>query len=146
MAKPHRLPSTRRAVPDNHLVEINQVAATTGDDPELDTGLLPLHTETVCRRGGALALRPADLDPDQRLILLRERRDGPLAAGLAHPDDPPDPACEQRHAPPGRHLLRYASGQPITSRRYDHLWARIGRHLPGRGLSRSACTGYGTPP
>jgi integrase/recombinase XerC len=27
-------------------------------------------------------------------------------------------------------LLRYANGQPITSRRYDHLWARIGQHLP----------------
>jgi hypothetical protein len=27
-------------------------------------------------------------------------------------------------------LLRYASGQPISSRRYDHLWVRIGRQLP----------------
>jgi integrase/recombinase XerC len=34
---------------------------------------LRLHTETACRRGGALALRPADLDPDQCLILLREK-------------------------------------------------------------------------
>ena len=38
----------------------------------LYTGLLRLHTETACRRGGALALRPADLDPDQCLVLLRE--------------------------------------------------------------------------
>ena len=36
----------------------------------------------------------------------------------------------QRHAPPGGPLLRYASGRPITSRRYDHLWTRLGRHLP----------------
>ena len=36
----------------------------------------------------------------------------------------------QRHAPPGGQLLRYASGRPITSRRYDHLWTRIGRQLP----------------
>jgi hypothetical protein len=36
VAKP-RLPSTRRAVADTRLAEINQVAATTGDDPELDT-------------------------------------------------------------------------------------------------------------
>jgi hypothetical protein len=41
------------------------VAATTGNDPALDSLLLRLHTETACRRGGALALRPADLDPDQ---------------------------------------------------------------------------------
>jgi integrase/recombinase XerC len=36
----------------------------------------------------------------------------------------------QRHAPPGGQLLRYASGRPITYRRYDHLWSRLGRHLP----------------
>jgi len=51
VAKPRRLPSTRRALPDNRLAEINQVAAATGDDPELDTLLLRLHTETACRRG-----------------------------------------------------------------------------------------------
>ncbi|HEX3961352.1 MAG TPA: hypothetical protein VHZ03_32810, partial [Trebonia sp.] len=71
--KPRRLPSTRRAVADTRLAEINQVAATTGDDPELDTLILRLHTETACRRGGALALRPADLDRQQCLILLREK-------------------------------------------------------------------------
>jgi hypothetical protein len=57
VAKPRRLPSTRRAVPDTRLAEINEVAARTGDDPELDALLLRLHTETACRRGGALALR-----------------------------------------------------------------------------------------
>jgi hypothetical protein len=63
--KPRRLPSTRRAVADTRLAEINQVAATTGDDPELDALILRLDTETACRRGGALALRPDDLDRDQ---------------------------------------------------------------------------------
>jgi len=71
--KPRRLPSTRRAVADKRLAEINHAAATTGDDPELDTLLLRMHTETACRRGGALALRPQDLDPEQCLILLREK-------------------------------------------------------------------------
>jgi integrase len=71
--KPRRLPSTRRAVADTRLAEINRVAAITGDDPELDTLILRLHTETACRRGGALALRPQDLDPDQCLVLLREK-------------------------------------------------------------------------
>jgi len=73
VAKPRRLPSTRRALPDTRLAEINEVAAATGDDPELDTLLLRLHTETACRRAGALALRPDDLDPDQCLIRLREK-------------------------------------------------------------------------
>jgi integrase/recombinase XerC len=53
VAKPRRLPSTRRAVTDARLAEINHVAATTGNDPTLDTLLLRLHTETACRRGGA---------------------------------------------------------------------------------------------
>lgn len=131
VAKPRRLPSTRRAVPDTRLAEINEVAATTGNDPELDTLLLRLHTETACRRGGALALRPADLDPDQCLILLREKgetvRWQPVSPTLmAHLLQ----HGEQRHAPRDAQLLRYVSGQPITRRRYDHLWVRIGQHLP----------------
>ena len=47
--KPRRLPSARRAVADTRLAEINHAAATTGDDPELDSLLLRLHTETACR-------------------------------------------------------------------------------------------------
>ena len=47
VAKPRRLPTTRRALPDTRLAEINEVAATTGDDPELDTLILRLHTETA---------------------------------------------------------------------------------------------------
>ena len=42
VAKPRRLPSTRRAVPDTRLMEINETAAATGNDPELDTLLLRL--------------------------------------------------------------------------------------------------------
>jgi integrase/recombinase XerC len=129
--KPRRLPSTRRAIADTRLAEINQVAATTGDDPELDTLLLRLHTETACRRGGALALRPRDLDPDQCLVLLREKGETvrwqpvspTLMARLAEHG-------QERHAPADGQLLRYANGRPITSRRYDHLWARLGRQLP----------------
>ena len=131
VAKPRRLPSTRRAVPDTRLAEINQVAAATGDDPELDTLLLRLHTETGCRRGGALALRSQDLDPEQCLVLLREK-------GETVRWQPVSPTLmarlvqhgQERHVPPGGQLLRYADGRPITSRRYDHLWVRIGRHLP----------------
>jgi integrase/recombinase XerC len=129
--KPRRLPSTRRAVADTRLAEINQVAATTGDDPELDVLILRLHTETACRRGGALALRPADLDAEQCLVQLREKGEtvrwqpvSPtlMAALVRH--------AEERHAPPDGRLLRYRDGRPVTYRRYDGLWVRIGRHLP----------------
>jgi integrase/recombinase XerC len=54
VAKPRRLPTTRRALPDTRLAEINQIAATTGDDPELDTLLLRLHTETACFSSGQI--------------------------------------------------------------------------------------------
>jgi site-specific recombinase XerD len=131
VTKPRRLPSTRRAVPDTRLAEINRIAATTGNDPALDTLLLRLHTETACRRGGALALTPADLDPDQCLVQLHEKGETvrwqpvspTLMAYLQH-------HAEHRHAPANGQLLRYSNGKPITTRRYDHLWVRIGHHLP----------------
>jgi integrase/recombinase XerC len=131
VAKPRRLPSTRRALPDDRLEQINQAAASTGDDPELDTLILRLHTETACRRGGGLALRPLDLDPDQCLIRLREK-------GETVRWQPVSPTLmsrliqhgQERHAPRDGRLLRYADGHPVTYRRYDHLWDRIGRSLP----------------
>ncbi|GAB3888432.1 tyrosine-type recombinase/integrase [Kibdelosporangium lantanae] len=129
--KPRRLPSTRRAVADNRLDEINHAAATTGNDPELDTLILRLHTETACRRGGALNLRPQDLDPTQCLIYLREKgetaRRQPISPTLMRHLQR---HAEQRHAPRDGQLLRYARGKPITTRRYDHLWERLGKHLP----------------
>jgi integrase len=129
--KPRRLPSTRRAIGDARLAEINEVAATTGDDPGLDTLLIRLHTETACRRGGVLSLRPRDLDPDQCLIFLREKggtsRWQPVSPTmmrhlLAHHEER---GGGDRHGP----LLRYRDGRPLTYRRYDSLWARIGQHL-----------------
>lgn len=131
VAKPRRLPSTRRAVPDARLAEINRVAASTGDDPALDSLLLRLHTETACRRGGVLALRPGDLDPDQCLVLLHEKggtvRWQPISPTLmCHLQQ----HVADRPASPATPLLRYRSGRPITYRRYDHLWQRIGKHLP----------------
>ena len=114
--KPRRLPSTRRAVADKRLAEINHAAATTGDDPELDTLLLRLHTETACRRGGALALRPQDLDPEQCLILLREKGETVRwQPGLAHPHGRPARAR--------RGTARAREGQCCATARAPH-------HLP----------------
>ena len=61
--KPRRLPSSRMALPASRLAEISTVAASTGDDPALDALIIRLHSETACRRGGALALTPQDLTP-----------------------------------------------------------------------------------
>ncbi|MCA1191998.1 site-specific integrase [Saccharopolyspora sp. 6V] len=130
--KPRRLPTTRRGLPDSGLTEINQIAATTGNDPLLDALLIRLHTETACRRGGALALTARDLDPQQCLVLLKEKGD----TARWQPVSPTLMRGLQEHAEhrgaaaSGGPLLRYRNGDPITTRRYDHLWTRIGRHLP----------------
>lgn len=38
--------------------------------------------------------------------------------------------AHDRQAPTDGQLLRYTDGRPITRRRYDHLWHRLGTHLP----------------
>lgn len=55
------------------LYQINAAASRSGNDPVLDALLLHLHTETACRRGGALTLRLADLDIVQCLVRLDEK-------------------------------------------------------------------------
>lgn len=106
----------------------NQRRGNNGNDPELDTLLLRLHTETACRRGGALALRPCDLDADQSLILLHEKGDTtrwqPVSPTLMrhllmH--------AETRGAEPNEQLLRYRNGQPITARRLGRTPLRLRR-------------------
>ncbi|MGW4091405.1 tyrosine-type recombinase/integrase [Nocardia sp. NPDC004750] len=131
LTKPKRTRSNRRALQSDLLAQIVHVAATTGNDPELDTLLLRLHTETGCRRGGALALRPQDLDPVQSLILLREKG----GTQLWQPVSPTlmRALCrhaEQRGAAPNEQLLRARNGKPITRRRYNGLFERLGQHLP----------------
>ncbi len=120
------------ALPDHRLDELSQVAASTGNDPALDMLLLRLHMETACRRGGALALVPSDLDPEQCLIRLHEKgetiRWQPVSPTLmahliAH-------GQSRGGLGSGQRLLRYASGRPISARRYDYLWERLGEHLP----------------
>lgn len=132
VAKPRRLPSTRRALTAHELDQINAAARTSGNDVILDALLLRLHTETACRRGGALALRLTDLDSDHCLVQLREKgstlRWQPvspaLTASLAD-----HAACRGAVLPTDR-LLRYRNGRALTSRRYDHLWTRLGQLLP----------------
>ncbi len=145
---PKPLPSNRRALPGELLAAVNHAAAEGGNDPALDTLLLRLHTETACRLGGALALRPEDLDPTQSLILLREKgqkeRWQPVTPTLMT-------ALQNQYAEriayfdPGRttaingrpltidarqRLLRYRNGLPMSKRRYQILWERIGGAVP----------------
>ena len=119
-------------LPDGRLAEIRAIAASTGNDPALDSLIIRLHAETACGRGGALALAPEDLDPEQCLIRLHEKggteRWQPVSPTLmthllAHAESRGGLDSKER-------LLRYATGKPITSRWYDYLWDRLGEHLP----------------
>jgi integrase len=113
VAKPRRQASTRRALPDSQLARISEVAGSTGNDRELDTLLLRLHIETACRRGGALALRPCDMDAEHCLMRLQAKGDTvrwqPLSPTLMrhllrHAD-------ERDVGDPNAQLLRYRNGQ-----------------------------------
>ena len=75
---------------------------------------------------------PEDLDPEQCLIRLHEKgetmRWQPVSPTLmshllAHGES-------RGGLDSGQRLLRYANGHPITSRRYDYLWQRLGSNLP----------------
>jgi site-specific recombinase XerD len=129
---PRRLPSTRRALSSRELTQIQQTAIRTSQDPVLDSLILRLHTETACRRGGALALRLRDLDTTYCRILLREKfgthRWQPISPTLAQHLHTHAVARGAQHADDS--LLRYANHSPITSRRYDLLWKRVRHHLP----------------
>ncbi|GLZ01612.1 site-specific integrase [Actinoplanes sp. NBRC 103695] len=132
VAKPRRLASTRRALPDHQLADIIKVAATTGNDPDLDNLILRLHIETACRRGGALALQRADLDPAGCLIQLHEKgetvRWQPISPTLMSAILDHD--VQRSSGDSTERVLRYRNGRPITRRRYDYLWQRLGKHLP----------------
>ncbi|MGY6653623.1 tyrosine-type recombinase/integrase [Amycolatopsis sp. TRM77291] len=130
--KPRRLPSPRRALTATELDHINTAARCSGNDPVLDALLLRLHTETACRRGGALALRLTDLDTTQCLVRLAEKggtlRWQPISPLLA--SRLADHATARGAHEPSEHLLRYRDGRALTTRRYDHLWKRLGQQLP----------------
>jgi integrase len=75
---------------------------------------------------------PQDLDADQCLIRLHEKggtvRWQPVSPTLmshllAHGES-------RGGLESGQRLLRYANGRPISARRYDHLWQRLGQQLP----------------
>lgn len=131
LKKPTRPASRRRGLPHDLVTQITTIASTTGDDPALDALLIRFHLETAARRGGALALRLGDLDRSQSLVLLREK-------GGATRWQPVSPTlmthlADHAHHRGARHddspVLRYHNGKPLTTRRYDHLWTRIGHHI-----------------
>jgi site-specific recombinase XerD len=129
--KPRRPPNNRRALTSEELAEINYTAAHSGNDTALDTLLLRLHAETACRRRAGILLRESDIDERWCLLRLREKNNNTrwqpasptlIAALVEH--------RHHRGIGPEASLLRYRDGRPLTTRRYDHLWTRLGHKLP----------------
>ncbi|MEV6276605.1 site-specific integrase [Nocardia sp. NPDC051832] len=131
-AKPRRLPSTRHALTFEQIREIGRVAASTGNDRELDSLIVRLHIETACRKGGVLALTIADLNIQDCLVKLCEK-------GETERWQPVSPLLmrrlvehvQMRGGPEATdHVLRYRTRTPVGRRRYDYLTKRIREHLP----------------
>jgi hypothetical protein len=148
VARPRRLPSTRRALTAHQLTQITTAAATGGQDAPLDALLLRLHTETACRRGGALHLRLGDLDLDLCVLLFREK-------GGTQRWQPVSPPWPQRccatprtagHTNPTTHCCAPAptalSPTPATTR----CGPVSTPPCHGQPPRTSAPTGYATPP
>jgi hypothetical protein len=125
--KPRRLPSTRRAVADKRLAEINHAAATTGDDPELDTLLLRLQPSQ----------RQAPPREESSAAAARSPRSGttitlPAAGNLHNPEPgnptPNTPVCAVVGVPELAHATVHQAGiRALLPTRADYAGWRGGR-------------------
>ena len=131
LRKPRRTTSRRRALDDRELTDLADAIRATRRDPDLDLLLVRFHLETGARVQGALNLRVSDIDPARSTVWLREKldsvREQPASPSLvdlllAH-------GSERGEAGAGAAVFRTRSGEPITDRRYDRLFARARRHL-----------------
>ena len=131
LRKPRRSTSRRRALDDRELTDLADAIRATRRDPDLDLLLVRFHLETGARVQGALNLRRRDIDPVRSTVWLREKhesvREQPaspslVALLLAH-------VSERGAGRTDAAVFRTRSGEPITGRRYDRLFARVRRHL-----------------
>lgn len=129
--RPRGAKSRRHALSPRLYQEIVRAAVMTGRDPRLDSLLLRFHLETAARTGGALSLRPMDLDPKRSLVTLREKgsaqRLQPVSRILMQAllDHAEERGVRDEASP----LFRFRDGRPVTKRRYETLWIRVGKHV-----------------
>ena len=131
LRKPRRTNSRRRALDDRELTDLADAIRATRRDPDLDLLLIRFHLETGARVQGALNLRRRDIDPARSTVWLREKHDTTreqpaspslVALLLAHNSDRGGVRANDS-------VFRTMRGEPITSRRYDRLFARARDHL-----------------
>ncbi len=134
--KPSKRVGTRRAFRDFELLELLQLTALGGDDPQLDTDLFKLGIHTGARREGAYELTIGQLRPETQMIRVKDKTgdevDQPVSAELLEDlsrraiergGSQCDPNSPQYR--PDAPVFYYRAGKgkykPITSRRFDTL-------------------------
>ncbi len=130
LARPRRRRSARRALSSDELAALFAAVLATSRDPELDLLIVSFARETACRREGILNLRLADVQPIPSVMLyekFEEQREIPISAQLekalrAHSEARPSNGVDT--------VFRYRDGQPLTDRRFDTIFRRLGDHLP----------------
>lgn len=132
VSKPRKGKSRRHAITPDLYARIWTAATTTGNDPELDALLLRFHLETGARTGGALALRLADLNVEECLVRLWEiastNRWQPVSPTLMRylvHHARARGAVEEEST-----VFRFDNGNPLTKKRYETLWKRVGANVP----------------
>lgn len=129
LARPRRRRSPRRALSAEELMSVFNAVLATSRDPELDLLILGFARETASRREGILNLRMTDLHPTPSVLLYEkfdEQREIPVSEALL--------AALRIHAtsraPTSDQVFHYADGTCLTDRRFDTIFARVGRVLP----------------
>jgi integrase len=130
------LVSFRYALSPNEVDELMQIAQNGGDDPVLDHLVLWTLLETACRAGGIVKLQLRDIDVDQQLLVLTEKRNKsryqPVTKELAQ--SLVEFAKSRGALRPADEVFRFQQTSrsaclPINHRRFDTMWARIYKQL-----------------
>lgn len=128
---PRKRRRVRRALTEVELTEIYQIVLETSQDALLDLMLLDFHRETAARRGGAVALRLADINLPRMSVLLREKggheREVPVSVALL--ERMMQTAARRGARRPGDAVFRYRNGDPLTRRRYNTIFKHVQQNL-----------------
>lgn len=131
LGKPAVQPSGRRILTDHEVHQMWDVVRMR-TDAELDSMIVRFHLGACARKEGTLNLRLCDIDVQRSTVRLDEKngkiRITPVAPSLI--EDLLALAASRGATTPTDHVLCYANGRPVTSRRWDALFIAVQDALP----------------